>query len=151
MTALIQTRSAESTDAAGLAHLVRLNALFNAASDSAEQIALRLTDPRCVETPILAEIDGHVVGFAALRLVPCVFCADPLAELTELYVEENYRRQGIGRALVNHAERLARKAGARQMLILTGLTNQVALSMYRNMGYAHNEIALTKDFNDYDN
>jgi GNAT superfamily N-acetyltransferase len=65
--------------------------------------------------------------------------------LTELYVEESHRRRGVGRALVAHAERLAREAGARQMLILTDFYNHAAQSLYRLMGYAHYDIALTKD------
>jgi hypothetical protein len=73
MTVTIRTRIAESTDAAGLAQLVRLSALFNSASDSAEQISARLRDPHCVETVILVEIDDCIIGFAALRIVPCVF------------------------------------------------------------------------------
>ena len=145
MTAAIHTRIAEYADAAGLAQLVRLNALFNGASDSTEQIAARLADPRRVETAILAEIDHCIVGFAALRIVPCIFFTESYAELTELYVDEGFRRQGAGRALVVHAERLACEAGARQMLILTDFYNNTAQSLYRAMGYVHYDIALTKD------
>jgi len=146
MTDTIRTRTAESADAAGLAQLVRLNALFNGASDSAEQIAARLKDPRRVETIILAESDDCIVGFAALRIVPCVFFSEPYTELTELYVDESYRRRGVGRALVAHVEKLAREAGARHMLILTDFYNNAAQSLYRSMGYVHYDIALTKDF-----
>jgi ribosomal protein S18 acetylase RimI-like enzyme len=146
MTATIRTRTAESADAAGLAQLVRLNALFNGASDSAEQIAARLKDPRRVETIILAETDDCIVGFAALRIVPCVFFSEPYTELTELYVDESYRRRGVGRALVAHVEKLVREAGARHMLILTDFYNNAAQSLYRAMGYVHYDIALTKDF-----
>jgi GNAT superfamily N-acetyltransferase len=148
MTSTIRARIADSTDAEGIAQLVRLNALFNGASDTPEQIATRLTDPRRVETIFLAEINIRIVGFAALRVVPCVFFAEPYAELTELYVEESGRRQGVGRALIAHVEKLAREAGARQMLILTDFYNHPAQSLYRSMGYAHYDIALTKDLVD---
>jgi ribosomal protein S18 acetylase RimI-like enzyme len=145
MTAPILTRIAESTDATGLAQLVRMNTLFNGASDSAEQIAARLTDPRRVETVILAETEGCIVGFAALRLVPCVFFAEPYAEMTELYVDEGYRRRGVGRMLVAHCESLARAARARQMVILTDYENHPAQSLYRGLGYENYDIALVKD------
>ncbi len=141
----IHIHSAESVDAAGLAQLVCLNSLFNGESNSAEQIAARLADPRRVETAILAEIDGRIIGFATLRVVPCIFFAEPYAEVTELYVEEGYRRHGVGRALVTHAEKLAREAGARKMLILTDFYNDTAQSLYRSMGYVHYDIALQKD------
>jgi GNAT superfamily N-acetyltransferase len=148
MTALIQTRVAEGADTADLAQLVRMNALFNGASDSAEIIASRLADPQRVETALLAEIEGQIAGFAALRLAPCIFYAEPYAELTELYVDESHRRLGVGKALVAHAERLAREAGARQMLILTDFYNSTALSLYSSLGYVHYDIALTKDLNE---
>jgi len=145
MTIALQIRIADITDADGLAQLARLNSLFNGASDSAVQIAARLANPRRVETPILAEIDRHIIGFASLRIVPCIFFADPYAELTELYIEEGFRRQGVGRALVAHAEALAREASARSMLILTDFYNHPAQSLYRSMGYWHYDIALKKD------
>lgn len=147
MSITLRTRPAESADAAGLAQLVRLNALFNGASDSAEQIAARMADPRRVETALLAEIDDRIVGFATLRVVPTIFFAEPYAELTELYVAEGYRRRGAGRALVAHVEKLAREAGARQMLILTDFYNNAGQSLYRSMGYVHYDIALCKDLN----
>jgi ribosomal protein S18 acetylase RimI-like enzyme len=145
MTSNPHTRLAESADAAGLAELARLNTLFNGACDSAEQIAARLADPRRVESAILAEIDGRIVGFAGLRIVPCIFFAEPYAELTELFVEEAYRRCGAGRALVTHAESLAQQAGACRMLILTDPENNIAQSLYRVMGYTDYDIVLSKD------
>jgi ribosomal protein S18 acetylase RimI-like enzyme len=147
MSSSLHIRIAEIEDAAGLAELARLNALFNGVCDSAEQIAARLANPHRVETAILAEIDGRIIGFTALRIVPCIFFAEPYAEVTELFVEENYRHQGAGRALVVHAERLAQEAGARQMLILTDFYNNIAQSLYRSMGYVHYDIALCKDLN----
>ena len=144
-TITVQTRIAQVTDSHGLAQLVRLNSLFNGASDTAEQITTRLVDPHRVETALLAEIDGKIIGFAAVRIVPCIFFAEPYAELTELFVEEPHRQQGAGRALVMHAEHLARQAGARQMLILTDFYNNTAQALYRSMGYMHYDIALAKD------
>ena len=140
----LHTRLAETIDTAGLAQLVRLNALFNGASDSADQIAPRLADPRRVETLILAEIDDRIIGFATLRVVPTLFFAEPYAELTELFVEESFRRRGAGRALVAHAESLSRQAGARRMIILTDFENTVAQSLYHSMGYTRYDIALCK-------
>jgi ribosomal protein S18 acetylase RimI-like enzyme len=145
MTHSLRIRLADNADSAGLAQLVRLNALFNGASDSAEQIAARLADPRRVETAILAEIDERIVGFAALRVVPTIFFSEPYAELTELFVEEGYRRHGAGRALVAHAESLSKQAGARQMIILTDFENTIAQSLYHSMGYTRRDIALSKD------
>ena len=137
----IVTHIATAQDAVDLA---RLNAAFNNVHDSPEAIAARLADPRRVETPILAEVDGQVVGFAALRLVPCVLYAQPHAELTELFVEAPYRRQGVGRALVAHAEQLAREDGADELVLLTDLDNADAQAFYRAQGYADTNLGMNK-------
>ena len=136
-------RLARDEDAPDLA---RLNQNFNGSSDPAELIAARLANPRRVETPILAEVECRVVGFACLRLTPCVLYASPCAELTELYVEPEYRRQGIGRLLVARAERLAQEAGADEMFLLAGLDNQEALAFYHALGYEDDDLALRKRF-----
>lgn len=127
-------------------HLARLNALFNDSLEGADKIALRMGDPRRVEMPLLAAYEGQVVGFASLRLVPCVFYPDPHAELTELYVDVAYRRRGIARALVAYAEQMAISSGATELFILTGFDNQEALALYRALGYEDYDLALHKVF-----
>lgn len=141
MTTIVQTRIATPDDAPALA---RLNTAFNETSDTPEQIAVRLRDPRRVEMPILAEIDGAAVGFAAVRVVPSVFYTEPYAELTELFVEAAYRRQGVARALLAHAEQLAQEAGATQLYLLTGIDNEDAQQFYGAVGYADYALALHK-------
>lgn len=138
---MVKTRLAQISDAVELA---RLNRLFNGVEDSGEQIKLRLADPRRVETPLIAEIEGRVVGFAAVRVVPTIFYAAPHAELTELFVEETFRRQGVARALVAAAEALAREGGADEMVILTDTDNEGAQALYMEMGFTQRELALLK-------
>lgn len=143
MTTPPHIREATLADAA---ELFRLNLLFNGSSDdTVEQLITRLAHPHRVETPIIAECDGQVVGFTALRLLPCVFYAPPYAEITELFVEERYRQQGIGRALLAHAERLARSAGAEELFVATNFENTTALSLYRSAGFADYDLLLQKD------
>ena len=125
--------------------LARLSVAFNGSSESPEHLARRLTDPRCVETPLVAEMDQRVVGFASLRLVPCVFYAEPRAELTELFVEVAHRRRGIGQALVAYAEHLAVEGGAKELFVLTGFENRAAQTLYRAMGYRDYDLALCKE------
>jgi len=124
--------------------IARLNSLFNGASEPAALYFERLNDPRRVDQPILAFWEGRAVALANLRLVPSLFTAFPYAELSELFVEEAYRRRGLGRALIQYAERLAVENGARQMLILTDFYNHPAQQLYRAAGYRHYDIALSK-------
>jgi ribosomal protein S18 acetylase RimI-like enzyme len=125
--------------------LARLNAEFNGSTEPPEHLAKRLADPFCVEQPLLAEVGERIVGFAALRIVPCVFYADPHGELTELFVEDTHRRLGVGRELLLLAEKIARGKGVRELFVLTDLSNQAAQSFYRSMGYEDGELAFTKE------
>jgi ribosomal protein S18 acetylase RimI-like enzyme len=139
----VHVRQAQPADASELA---RLNMLFNESHEPAEAYAARLQDPRRVDWPLLAEIGGLVVGFANLRLVPAVFYPEPYAEVTELFVDEAFRRRGAARALLLHAEELARQAGASQLLVLTGDDNIAAQEFYRSQGYDHYDISMVKEF-----
>jgi ribosomal protein S18 acetylase RimI-like enzyme len=138
----IAVRVAIATDAIELA---RLNAAFNGGEEPPGALADRLADPERTETALLAEIAGHVVGFAGLRISPGLFYAEPRAELTELYVEPGYRRRGVGRALTIHAEQMARAAGATELFVLTGFDNVEAQALYRELGFLDQELALRKE------
>jgi GNAT superfamily N-acetyltransferase len=138
---MIEIRKAEAQDAGAIA---RLNLLFNEVDTPPESYAQRLADPHRVDWPILAEVDGHAVGLANLRLAPSVFYDAPYAELSELFVEEAYRRRGIGQALVQYAERLAQEAGADEIIILTDFYNHTAQQLYYRLGYENHDMALSK-------
>jgi GNAT superfamily N-acetyltransferase len=127
-----------------LPDLARLNAFFNQSMDTAEQIGGRLADPQCVEIPIVAEMDNRIVGFAGLRVVPYIFYEGAHAELTELFVEGKFRRQGVGRALIAYAENLAKARNAGEMILHTGEDNQGACAFYLEMGYRRWEIVMGK-------
>ncbi len=136
-----EVRVAGVEDASSIA---RLNLVFNGCDEAAERYAARLADPHRVDTPILALIAGRAAGIANLRLLVPVFYPEPYAELTELYVEESGRRQGIGQALVRFAEQLARQGGAVELFILTGAGNLPAQDFYRAIGYRADEVAFSK-------
>jgi GNAT superfamily N-acetyltransferase len=138
---MLNIRTALSEDAPEIA---RLNKLFNGVDEPAENYARRMGDAQRIDTPILAEIDGRVVGLANLRLLSPVFYSEMYAELTELYVEEAFRHHGAGRALVSYAEGLALAGGSPEMIILTDFYNKAAQALYRGMGYEHRDIALSK-------
>jgi ribosomal protein S18 acetylase RimI-like enzyme len=124
--------------------LARMNAAFNGVLDRAAQIAARMAACAEIETALVAELDGKVGGFACLRVVPCVLYAEPYAELTELYVELEFRRRGVGWALIAYAERLAHARGANDLLIMTGVDNAAAQALYRAAGYDTYAVALNR-------
>jgi ribosomal protein S18 acetylase RimI-like enzyme len=124
--------------------IARLNLLFNEATDPAEAIAARMSDPACVETVILAKVADEAVGFALVRVVPTVLYADPHAELTELYVMDEFRQRGIASELIAFAEKVAAQKGARSILVQTGDDNLPALALYKKIGYEEYDLTLKK-------
>jgi ribosomal protein S18 acetylase RimI-like enzyme len=62
-------------------------------------------------------VDGHVAGFACLRLLPLLQGDEPYAELTDLYVDAPFRRRGVAHALITHVNTVALEAGAREILL----------------------------------
>jgi GNAT superfamily N-acetyltransferase len=141
----ITIRLATVADAAEAA---RLSAAANEHSCSPAKMAAQLERCAGIETFYLAEVDGQAVGYACLRFVPTI-CgpADPWAELTELYVEEAYRRHGVGRVLIERVEAEARSRGASELFLLTGFKKTRAHHFYHAVGYSLQCFAMKKVFN----
>lgn len=140
----IVIRAATEADAEALAQLITE---FNGTAITPAQIGMRLTLSQGVEFPVVAQIDENIVGFASLRIVWHYLSEDaPYAELSELYVRSEYRRQGVGRALVAALEAQARQAGATSWSVLTGSDNTAALALYQAAGFEPFSVALQKSF-----
>jgi GNAT superfamily N-acetyltransferase len=143
--ALLTVRQATPDDATDLANLLDR---FDHLGARPEQVAARLLACRHVLTTFLGEMDGQPVGFACLRLVPHLQGDEPYAELTDIYVEAPFRRQGVARALIAQVEATARGAGAREVVIITGFDNDGAQAAYRTSGYANWALAMRKGLPD---
>jgi ribosomal protein S18 acetylase RimI-like enzyme len=136
-------RDVSEGDAEAIAQLITE---FTHLTTTPAEVQQRLARSQGIEHPILAELDGRVVGFASLRLVNYLGEDAPYAEISELFVSERYRRLGIARALMTELERRARAAGASSMAVLTAADNDTAIALYRTMGFEEFSIALQKWF-----
>ena len=83
---------------------------------------------------LVAEVDGEVVGWAALAPVSARPCYAGVAEAS-LYVAEGFRRRGIGRALLEAL--LARSERDRVWTVETGVfpENEASLALLRACGF----------------
>ena len=136
-------RDVREGDADAIAQLITE---FTNLTTSPAEVQQRLARSQGLEHPILVEVNGAVVGFASLRLVNYLGEDVPYAEISELFVSERYRRQGLGRALMTELERRARAAGASNLVVLTAADNDTAIALYREMGFDQFSIALQKWF-----
>ena len=141
--ATLTIHQATPDDAAELARMLNL---FDHMGATPEQVAARMLACQNVLTTVIGELDGRPVGFACLRFIPHLQGDEPYAELTDIYVDAPFRRQGVARALIAHVEATARAAGAGTLVIITGFDNAGAQAAYRASGYANWPLAMEKRF-----
>ncbi|WP_230532394.1 GNAT family N-acetyltransferase [Microvirga roseola] len=56
-------------------------------------------------------------------------------ELRRMYVGSEFRRRGLGRLMLAHAERVALDQGSARMLLSTSELQEAAILLYRSAGY----------------
>lgn len=81
---------------------------------------------------------GHVLGFVQLTegtSEPCLSELDSLVELQRLYVNRESHGMGLGKALAQSVEALARSLGYRSIWLGVWEGNFVAQKVYESMGY----------------
>ena len=86
------------------------------------------------DSVVVAELDGDVVGMAHLHVSPTIERERPAAKLGALIVSESRRGRGIGRALVQAAEREARKRGSGSFFVTTSNRRDEAHRFYQSVG-----------------
>ena len=77
----------------------------------------------------LAFVNGEAAGFVKVSERESCFWAE------ELYVKPNYRRMGVGKALMNHVERYVQERGENYIYAMVSPQNKSALLFLKTLGY----------------
>lgn len=131
-------RSATIDDVESIFSLIQALAEYEKLSHqvvgSPEQLKEHLFGERPYAEVILAEINSKIVGFALFFHNYSTFLTQPGIYLEDLFVLPEYRRQGIGKALITAVAQLAvnRNCGRLEWSVLDW--NQPAIDFYRSMG-----------------
>lgn len=101
-----------------------------------------------VESVVLLAVDAAAPESAALgftQLYPSFssLAMRPVWILNDLFVAPAARRLGVGRALLEHARRVAAEAGAIQMTLQTAVTNHAAQALYESLGWRRDTLYYT--------
>jgi ribosomal protein S18 acetylase RimI-like enzyme len=83
----------------------------------------------------VAEIDFRSAGFTQLYPSFSSVSMKRLWILNDLFVHPDYRRRGVGRALLTAAEEFARGDGAKGLSLATAKSNAVAKAAYAAAGW----------------
>jgi len=82
----------------------------------------------------LAYIDDKAVGFTQLFPLFSSVSMQPMYVLNDLYVDSNYRSQGIGEALINRAKQLCTDENQKGLVIQTAFDNP-AQHLYERLDF----------------
>jgi GNAT superfamily N-acetyltransferase len=98
----------------------------------------------------IAERDGASVGLLTIHLRHTLNHEAPIGQITLMVVDENNRNHGVGRSLVDVAERWAAERGTQRMSVTTQLTRAGAHAFYEKVAYAHTGRRYSKDFSSHE-
>jgi GNAT superfamily N-acetyltransferase len=110
----------------------------------AEALNERLRQPKPDTAEFVAEADGALIGFVIVRRLDPVANADRQilrhlgtvrAEVPAIGVHSEWRRRGVGRALMEQAEAWALDQGAETVTLDTYATSPLSNPFYQSLGY----------------
>lgn len=84
---------------------------------------------------LIAYIDNEPVGFCQLYFSFSSLSLAKTAILNDLYVESSYRNKGVGKKLIEEAEKFSKNNGYISIQLETEKTNNSAITLYENLGY----------------
>ena len=98
------------------------------------------------EKAFVAEVNGIVAGYVHAEKYQTLYF-EPMINILGLAVSAEFRRRGIGRMLLKHAERWANEEGIYKIRLNSGGSRKEAHSFYRAMGYSNEkeQIRFIKD------
>lgn len=86
-------------------------------------------------TVSVAEMNGEVIGFVAVHLIPRFEHNDRFARVVALVVDPGVRERGLGHLLMGEAERVARDGAAAFIEVTAGHHRPEARQLYEALGY----------------
>ncbi len=84
---------------------------------------------------LVADAGTGAIGFLALTRMDILPYPEPLARITALCVEESNRGAGVGRALEEHAAKVARGWGCGKIEVTSNRRRLPAHDFYQKQGY----------------
>lgn len=95
------------------------------------------------QTVLVLEEGSQLVGFVWLVL-EVDLAGRRRGEVAAVYVEPRWRGQGLGRRLMEEAEAVFRAWGCESVFLMVTASNEVAVNLYRSLGYAVSRYQMEK-------
>ena len=128
----VTLRPATATDAEAIATLFTDEGYPSGPSDIVERLGRFDSEHSRV---IVAVADGQVLGFIAIHALPRFEHTDRILRIMALVVDAGERGRGVGRLLMEEAERLGRDLDAAFAEVTAGHHRPEARHLYEELGY----------------
>ena len=96
---------------------------------------------------LVADAEGEIVGFliGMVRERTSVFIRSRHGYITDIYVDPEFRRQGVGRKLVKAAEEWFTSQGLDHVRLQVSAANEAGLAFWRSVGFGDYFLELWKE------
>ena len=84
---------------------------------------------------MVAEIENQVVGYLLGEESDIPYYNFKIAELCNMCIDSNYRKQGVGNALYKEFERFYNEQGISHFIVTASFKNESAKAFYKKMGF----------------
>jgi GNAT superfamily N-acetyltransferase len=126
-------RKARIDDAAGIAEL--LAQLGYPAEEAAVRGRLERLERSEADATWVAVADGELIGLVGIHVAQVLAYDGDAAKVSEIVVDDRYRRRGIGAQLMQVAEEEARRRGCVVLFLTTAERRKDAHAFYRRLGF----------------
>ena len=94
----------------------------------------------------VAEKENKLIGFALVYIqkLPPILVHDKEAYVSDIFVEDLYRRKGLGSMLLREAEKWADEKGIFSLGLVVDTKNDAALAAYRKFGFFEHRFKMSK-------
>lgn len=128
----MNTRKAEINDASAISKICTDDLGYKCTVELVSDRLKNIDGKR--ETVYVAEIDGTVVGYIHAEIYNTLYY-ESMINILGIAVSSDYRRKGIGRALLSRAEEWGKENGVKIARLNSGGSRKEAHNFYRAMGY----------------
>lgn len=88
----------------------------------------------------VVEVDGKVIGYANVWTVYSIWSRGKTLTIDDLYIEEAFRRSGIGESVVKYIFQFAEENGYKRVQLHAELDNEKAHKLYEKLGFTGEEM-----------
>jgi GNAT superfamily N-acetyltransferase len=139
----VRVREAEPGDLEAITDLIGQLGYPSEASAVAGRLERLTGDPK---SWVFVAVDGErALGVAAVHVMPVLERDAPTARITAMVVDEAARRGGVGRALLERLEEVARAEGCGRIYVTSRYEREGAVAFYRRMGFEDTSLRFVKD------